>query len=221
MKKLPLILVGVGVLLVIIVGFFIFRSKGTKEAVEEEANVPELPQSQWPAVTLTPTSDDKAPNSMGKFLDLKVSKINVPGAASMDYLLVYNTSDGGQQGVPGSVQLTGGTIERKLLLGSESSGKYRYDAGVERGTVTITFRDGKGKTMGKLVSDFHLQSDTLNLSSVDGKFLYTLAKAAKGVYFVTMNTFAEPESGDVMFWRNGYGIFASDGKPHEGAMAVE
>lgn len=218
-KYLPLILVGAGVLLVVIVGFFIFKaSKGSGAGVVEEENIPELPESQWPAVTLTPTDDAKAPNSLGRFLDFTVQKINVPGAKSMDYLLVYNTSDGGQQGVPGTVQLTGGDVERKLLLGSESSGKYRYDDGVERGTMTITFRDSGGKSMGKLATDFHLQSETTTLTSVDGKFTYELDKAAKGVFFVTMKTFLQPEASMTAVWQNGYGVFASDGKPHTGKV---
>jgi hypothetical protein len=137
----------------------------------------------------------------------------------MDYLLVYNTSDGGQQGVPGSVKLTGAEVERKLLMGSESSGKFRYDAGVERGTMTITFRDEDGKSVGKLSTDFHLQSGVTELTSIDGIFTYTLDKLAKGVFFVTMKTFLEPQAADYVVWQNGYGVFASDGKPHTGQVS--
>lgn len=103
-------------------------------------------------------------------------------------------------------------------MGSESSGKYRYDEGVERGTLTITFRDSKGKSMGKLSTDFHLQTETTTLTSVDGKFTYELDKLAKGVFFVTMNTFLEPDSSMVVVWQNGYGVFASDGKSHAGKV---
>lgn len=217
-KYLPLILVGIGVLILIIAGVLIFKSTKNTSSTTEEANVPELPETQWPVVTLTPTDDAKAPNSMGRFLNMKVSKINVPGASSMDYLLVYNTSDGGQQGVPGTVQLAGADVERKLLLGSESSGKYRYDDGVERGTLTVTFRDSKGKSVGKLSTDFHLQSETTTLTSVDGKFTYELDKLAKGVFFVTMNTFKEPEASMTVVWQNGYGVFASDAEAHPGTV---
>jgi hypothetical protein len=155
---------------------------------------------------------------LGHFLDFKVQKINVPGAASMDYLLVYTTSDGGQQGAPGTVKLSNGDVERKLLLGSASSGKYRFDAGVTTGTMTITFRDAKGKSMGKLTTDFHLQFNETVLTSVDGKFTYTLDKLAKGVYFVTMPTFVQPDAASTPYvaWSNGYGVFSSDNKPHTG-----
>lgn len=220
MKKfLPLILIVVGVLIIGGVIFAVTRgSKNQSSSNQAEENIPELPQSEWPVVTLTPTSSDRAPNSLGHFLDFKVQKINVTGASSMDYLLVYSTSDGGQQGVPGSVKLTGGDIERSLLLGSESSGKFRYDAGVETGTMTITFRDAKGKSLGKLSTAFHLQSDVTDLTSVDGKFTYTLDKAAKNVFFVTMQTFVQPDASMYVVWQNGYGVFASDGEPHAGKL---
>jgi hypothetical protein len=218
-KYLPLILIAVGVLVLGLVIFVMVRnSKSQNEEVAEE-NIPELPQSQWPVVTLTPTNNPDVKGSEGHWLDFKVQKINVPGAASMDYLLVYNTSDGGQQGVPGSVKLTGAEVERKLLMGSESSGKFRYDAGVERGTMTITFRDEDGKSVGKLSTDFHLQSGVTELTSIDGKFTYTLDKVAKSVFFVTMNTFLQPEASEYVVWQNGYGVFASDGKPHTGQVS--
>ncbi len=103
-------------------------------------------------------------------------------------------------------------------MGSESSGKFRFDEGVNQGTITITFRNSSGKSMGKLSSDFHLQSDTMALSSIDGKFVYNLDKLAKGVYFVTMQTFVQPEASQCVVWQNGYGVFASDSKPHSGKV---
>ena len=206
-------------MIVAVVAFVIVSGskKTSTSGTEETANAPVLPESAWPAISLTPTDNSQVKGSDGHWLDLKVEKINVPGAASMDYLLVYSTSDGGQQGVPGTVKLTGGDIERKLLLGSESSGKFRYDAGVEQGILTVTFRDANGKLVGKLDTDFHLQTDVTALTSVDGTFTYTLDKIAKSVYFVTMKTYIEPTTALVV-WQNGYGVFASDGKAHTGKL---
>lgn len=220
-KKLLPIIAGVLVLIAAIVGLLIrgsSKTAGNTSDNEDTANAPVLSEAQWPAISLTPTSNPDVSGSMGHWLDFNVEKINITGAASMDYLLVYNTSDGGQQGVPGSVKLTGNSVEKKLLLGSESSGKYRYDAGVETGTMTITFRDSNGKSLGKLTSDFHLQSGVTELTSVDGTFKYTMDKIAKGVYFVTMKTYAEPTVSSVI-WQNTYGVFASDGKTHAGTVA--
>jgi hypothetical protein len=220
-KNLPLILL-VGGLIVVLIAVFavmkVFKGSSTEPAeTEEEEVIPELPQSQWPVVTLTPVADASIPNSLGHLLKLNVNKINVPGASTVDYLLVYTTSNGGQQGVPGTVQLTGGAIDKNLLLGSESSGKYRFDQGVSTGSITLTFRNGSGKSMGKLTSDFHLQNDETDLTSVDGKFTYTLDKVTKGVWFVTMPTFVQPDANpNMVTWKDGYGVFSSDGKPHTG-----
>ena len=219
-NKLPLILIGGGILIVILAVFVVMRSlkSGSATVPQEEEVVMELPQSQWPVVTLTPTTDAKIPNSLGHLLAFKVQKINVTGATTMDYLLVYSTSDGGQQGVPGTIKLTGADVDKNLLLGSESSGKFRFDKGVNQGSITITFRNDKGKSLGKLSTDFHLQLDETLLTSIDGKFSYNLDKAAKGVYFVTMPTFVQPDPSMYVAWQNGYGVFASDGKPHAGTV---
>lgn len=174
-KNLPLILIGGGVLIIVLAIFVViksFKSGSTAGTETEEEVVLDLPESQWPILTLTPTTDVAIPNSLGHLLKLQVQKINVPGAKTMDYLLVYNTSSGGQQGVPGTIQLSGADINKDLLLGSESSGKFRFDVGVNKGSITITFRNSNGKSMGKLVSDF------------------TFDSPKKGVYSVTMNTFA-------------------------------
>ena len=206
-KYLPLILIGVGILIFALV-FILIKNSKKGETVDEEETAKEIPQDQWPAVSLTPSED-------GHWLTFKVQQIKVKNAATMDYELIYSTTSGGQQGVPGTVKLAG-DVERKLLLGSESSGKFRYDDGVETGKMTIRFRDSKGKLIGKLSTDFHLQSGDTELTSVDGKFKYTLDKSAKGVFFVTMFTFAEPNPSLYTFWKDGYGIFSSDNKPHSG-----
>lgn len=219
-KHLPLILVGSGLVILLVAVFLVVKNMKSQTSLSNEAEtqVSVLPESEWPVVTLTPTDNPQVKGSNGHWLDFKVQKINVPGAASMDYLLVYGTSNGGQQGVPGTVTLSGVDIERKLLLGSESSGKYRYDAGVEQGTMTITFRDANGKSIGRLSTDFHLQLGTTSLTSVDGKFTYTLDKVASGVFFVTMPTFLQPDTSTYVVWQNGYGVFASDGKAHSGKL---
>ena len=222
MKKfLPLILIGSFLIILLTVVFFV--AKGTKSGsptpTQEDANVPDLPQAEWPVVSLTPTSNPTVPGSLGHWLDFKVQNLNVQGAASMDYELIYSTSDGGQQGVPGTVKLTGTDIDRPLLLGSESSGKFRYDAGVEQGTMTLKFRDSSGKLIGKLSTDFHLQTGVTALTSIDGNFTYNLSVIAKNVYFVTMKTFATPATSMVVVSQNGYSVFASDGKSHSGKLA--
>jgi hypothetical protein len=222
-KSLPLIFIGAGLIALLLVVFFVAKGMkgGTATPTPEDANVPDLPQAEWPVVSLTPTSNPQVSGSLGHWLDFKVQKINVSGAVSMDYELVYNTTDGGQQGVPGTVKLDGTDIDRPLLMGSESSGKYRYDAGVEQGTMTLKFRDASGKLIGKLSTDFHLQTGITTLTSTDGKFTYELDKIAKNVFFVTMKTFTDPAASMVVISQNGYSVFASDGKPHTGKVVSQ
>ncbi len=163
-KYLPLILLGVGLL--VVVGAFFVVKNSKKDVIEEEEVAKEIPVSERPLVSLTPSSD-------GHYLKLVISQIKVKNAASLDYELLYTLPDGRTQGVPGTVKLTGEDIEKDLLLGSESSGKFRYDEGVDGGTITIRFRDSKGKLLGKLSSQF------------------TMSSSSKGVFEVTMDTFAE------------------------------
>lgn len=211
-KYLPFILLGVGILVFIGAVLFIRRNQNTEVGNEvDDGSIAELPADQRPTAVLLPKSD-------GHWLKLKVTNIDkVKGISSMDYELIYKVASGQTQGVPGTIQLNGQTsIDRDLLLGSESSGKFRYDAGVETGTLTLRFRDGKGKLLGKLSTDWHFQTGTTALTSVDGKFKYTLDKAATGVWFVTMQTFGEPEAGSAVVTSNDYSIFASDGLAHSG-----
>ncbi|HLD91861.1 MAG TPA: hypothetical protein VI795_00530, partial [Patescibacteria group bacterium] len=161
-----------------------------------------------PFASLTPTTD-------GHYINLKIEKIKVPKAVSMDYELLYSLPDGRAQGVPGTADLKDQvTFERKLLLGSESSGKFRYDEGVEEGSLTIRFRDTKGKLLAKFSTKFHLQSDVAELSSIDESFVYKFDKKPKGIYFITMETFGMPSDSNVTSVTSGpYGVFSSTDLP--------
>lgn len=208
-KYLPLILLGIGLLIVVVA--FVMVKSSKKDVVDEEDTVKEIALEERPSVSLIPSED-------GHYLKLTIAQIKVKKAASLDYELLYGLPDGRTQGVPGTVKLTGADVIKDLLLGSESSGKFRYDEGVSGGTITLRFRDDKGKLLGKLSTKFSMQSGTTTLSMPDGEFKYELDKLAKGVFFVTMMTFAEPNPSSVVIYQNGYAIFASDNKPHSGKV---
>lgn len=198
-SKLPIILLGLGIFLIAVL--FLSRGRGSTVITDEE-DAPELPFSQRPYTQLIPTED-------GHYLNLIVSNINVPKAESMDYELYYGTAEGITQGVPGKVKLEGKSmIERPLLLGSESSGKFRYDEGVNDGTLTLRFRDKDGKMIGKVAGQWTLSSETDMLTSLDGKFKYTLDEASEA-FFVVMPTFGVPESAPIDVSSGPYGVFAS------------
>ena len=204
-KYLPLILLLVGAL--VVAGVFILRGRKTDDSDngDDEAALLDLPLEERPVISLTPTSD-------GHYLILKVEKIMFK-PASVDYLLLYNTAEGVQQGVPGTVSLTGGkdSFEEKLLLGSESSGKFRYDEGVETGSVELKFRNDKGKLIAKFVTDFHMQTEEEELTSADGKFNYTVDELGEGVFYVTMQTVGIPPSDlKAVTSKDGYSVFSSE-----------
>lgn len=208
-SKLPLVLLA-AVIIVVLAVSLVLRGRGATSKNGEE-NVPELPFSQRPYTRLVPTKD-------GHYLKLIVSNFNIPGAVSMDYELYYDTAEGITQGVPGKVNLEGKkSVERELLLGSESSGKFRYDQGVDDGTLTLRFRDSEGRLIGKIAGQWALISAASELNSLDGKFTYTLDESSDA-YFVVMPTFGLPGSAPGAVDAGPYGVFASRKGPFPGQV---
>ena len=200
-KFLPLILLLVGILVIVGAYFFVSRNKKDDDETEDTTSLIEVSLSDRPIASLTPSDD-------GHWLTLLVEKITID-AASLDYELLYKLPDGRTQGVPGSITLKGEEeIERELLLGSESSGKFRYDEGVEKGTLTLRFRNDKGKLIAKFSTDFVLSSGVSELATVDEAFTVAFGKKS-AEYFVIMETFGVPEvpAGEVVL--GPYGVFSS------------
>jgi len=209
MKKIiPLVLLFVGLL--VLGGVFLFlrgKSKDTADFDTEE-EVAEVELAKRPVATLIPSSD-------GHWLKLRIEKIVIE-AKTLDYELLYKVADGRTQGVPGVIELgSEKDIERDLLLGSESSGKFRYDEGVERGTLTLRFRNDKGKLVAKFSTEFHLQTETDILNSLDNEFSYQLNEESSQ-YFITMETFGLPQDFDGAVLRGPYGAFSSATSSLEG-----
>jgi hypothetical protein len=213
-KYLPLILLFFGILILVMAFIFVRGRKEKEEVVPSDEEVLlNLPLEERPFVTLIPTSD-------GHFLNMKIEKIDF-GAFSLDYELIYQVPGGVQQGVPGSVNLAGKKeFEAELLLGSESSGNFRYDEGVEEGTLTLRFRDEDGQLLTRFTTEFHLQTSTRSLSSLDKKFKYDLASASRG-YFVTMNTVGTPKDTSEVVVSAIYGVFSSDKQLLPGSVTIE
>lgn len=199
---MPIILLIFGIL--VIAGVFIVSRKRVSVEVEtQEASLLDLPLSDRPVVSLTPTSD-------GHYLKLRVEKIRFP-AKSFDYELLYKTGNGITQGVPGTADLGGKEVfETELLLGSESSGKFRYDEGVEEGTLLLSFRDGEGKLLVKFSSDFHLESNVEKITSLDQKLECSFSDGRRRKHFyLTMQTIGIPVLFDKEVKIGPYGIFSS------------
>ncbi len=205
-KFLPLILLAVGLLILVLV-FVLIKNKKTAVVADDNAPLTEVAFADRPVAMLTPTED-------GHYINLKIDKITLPKAVSLDYELLYGLPDGRTQGVPGTVDLEGKTsFERKLLLGSESNGKFRYDEGVVDGSLTIRLRDSKGKLLAKFSTKWHLQSTDTELTSIDENFTYVLEKKPKGIYFVTMETFGLMDESITSVESGPYGVFSSSELP--------
>jgi hypothetical protein len=202
-KYLPFMLVGVGIVVIIAVFLIVKNRKPVVVAPVDDTQVKllDLPVTERPVVSLIPFAD-------GHYLKLRVTRF-VKNAATMDYELLYQTDKDITQGVPGEAKLTGDLYEVDLLLGTESSGKFRYDTGVETGSISLKFRDTNKNLMAKYMSDFHMQTGVTTLSSIDDKFSYTLPKVQKGVFYVTMNTVGTSDSLKAFQVKDDYAVFSS------------
>jgi hypothetical protein len=211
-KYLPFILLGVGIIVLIVV-ILVVRKNKTSVPVEEDITVT-LSLNEKPVASLTPSAD-------GHWLKLSLTKI-LSQASSLDYELLYQLPDGRTQGVPGTIKLTGqSTIERDLLMGSESSGKFRYDEGVKAGTLTVRFRNDAGKLITKLTTEFALLSKTKELKSVDEKFNYILASLNSKDFFVVMETFGVPSATPAEVTSGPFGVFTSNKTTIPGTVTLE
>lgn len=212
-KYLPFILFGVGIVVLLVV-FLVIKKNKTNIPVQEKDTTITLSINERPIASLTPSVD-------GHWLKLSLTKI-LASAASLDYELLYQLPDGRTQGVPGTIKLTGqDKIERDLLMGSESSGKFRYDEGVKEGTLTIRFRNDAGKLITKLSTEFALLSKTKELKSIDEKFVYKLASLNSKDFFVVMETFGLPKETPTEVTAGPFGIFTSSKTAVSGIVSME
>jgi len=120
------------------------------------------------------------------------------------------------------VQISPGeSVRQELLLGSESSSVFRYDEGVEAGTLTLRFRDSNGKLLGRLKTDFQLVSGVRTFDAPDGSKLVNLEEPSDDFY-IAMNTFGIPGNigyPDDQVYLGPYGIFPSSSRPINGTAS--
>lgn len=200
-KYLPVVLIVIVILLLVISGFWFWRTRQasqTETGLEPEGVLIETTLTERPFITLTPSSD-------GHWLTIDVTRIQ--NADSLEYELLYNTEGGGTQGSINTVKLEGQTTySKKILLGSESSGRFKYDEGVTQGTLTLRLRGGPGTR--KFVTDFHLQQRETELTSIDGNFSIKGTFPATN-YYVTMGTIGLPGEYEGEVIAGPYGAFSS------------
>lgn len=211
MKRVVLIAGIVVVVVLIFVGMrFLLRSSSqAPENTQIPTKVKEFSLEEKPYITLTPTVD-------GHRIILNLTRLPKE-AKSVDYELVYTVENGKTQAVVGSFKNLENMqkLEKELLLGSCSSGKCRYDKGVEKGELVVALRNEDGSLLAKFSSQFHLQNNTDMLTSLDGQFSFKLASGSKK-YFIVASTIGVPKETPSQVITGPYGVFAAgkfEGRP--------
>lgn len=121
-QKTKMILGGVLVVLVIILGYWLFMGRKTtannqgEQVVTSEEVIPTVDSSV--KVSLTAQTGNK---------EVLLSIKNMPrGTNNLEYILSYETVEGGLQGVNSTAEITGSDFEKKITLGTCSSGTCVY-----------------------------------------------------------------------------------------------
>lgn len=135
------LMIGGVVLVLLVVGYFIFGRSKTSSQSETDVEPTEeiLPTVDSSVkVTLTGVSGNREVNLEAK---------NIPsGTESVDYELSYQTASQGLQGVIGTVMTEGkSSIEKKLTLGTCSSGTCVYHQVVGKIKLTLKFSGEYGE----------------------------------------------------------------------------
>lgn len=186
----------------------------SKSNPKTETALRELRVEEKPFVSLVPRVD-------GRELQMTISKIP-QDVEVVEYEMVYKVASGITQGVPGSVKPKGQTkIERDLLLGTCSSGKCRYDEGVEDGSFTLRLRNSDGKLIAKLETPFHLQKGGKSLNLPNGSFELTSSNIASSAYYLTMGTFGLPGDFPGKTMGQPYGVFTKGQTSVSGEVDIE
>jgi len=187
-------------------GIFYLKKQDTKKAEQENNFNPplEVPLDKRPFVSLIPSKD-------GHFLNLKVEKIKIE-ASNLEYQLLYKTENQVLQGVPGVLDLGGKTsISEEILLGSESSGKYRFDEGVKEGSLNLYFRDKNGKLVARFETDFRMFSQDEKIFSSDEKLSLKVSAMPRHYFLIVMHTVGLPDFFEGEISNGPYGVFFSQG----------
>lgn len=204
-KTVPYFIVGALVLILVLVIMVVTKNKtqpqtNTNQTTTKSTGELNLTDDEKPYISLTPQSD-------GHRLDLKIA--DIPSSITeIEYDLIYTAKDENieiEKGVGGTTKIEGNSIERELLLGTESCTngcKYKYDEGITGGTLTLNFIANDGRailyeapflltTSSDIKTNGGLSLETENLSikaSVTSKSDYfILIKNFKPVYSIFSN----------------------------------
>lgn len=198
MKKSIIIFILIG--LIITVSLFLFFTLGKKntsniktttKTTTQASKKIELSSDEKPYISLIPSSEGH--NLIFKVKDIP-SKFTVA-----EYELIYTAKDENieiEKGVSGTIELSGGNIEKDLLLGTASCTngcKYKYDEGVTGGILTLTLKTNN-KEYVAYESPFVLTNSVdinkeKKLSLVEENFIINGIVTSKSDYFIALKNF--------------------------------
>lgn len=139
LKKSQL-MVALGVLVVVIVGIFVFRGAGSSQ---KNTTSPEPTEAVIPTIDNSVQVNLTSPSG-GKEVVLDVKNIPM-GTQTIDYELSYQTRLQGLQGVIGTITLNNeSNYQKKLTLGTCSSGTCVYHEVVGKIKLTLKFTGNYG-----------------------------------------------------------------------------
>lgn len=198
MKKSTIIFISIGV--IILVSLILFFTLGKKNTSNTKTNTKtttqatkkiELSADEKPYISLIPSSE-------GHNLTFKIKDIPTKFTTA-EYELIYTAKDENieiEKGVSGTVELSGGIIEKDLLLGTASCTngcKYKYDEGVTGGILTLTLKT-KNKEYFSYETPFVLtNSADINkekkLTLVEENFIINGTVTSKSDFFIALKNF--------------------------------
>lgn len=211
---------------------------GPKSISEKSGNVPEVKPTPYPTKPIEQTIKERPfisllPSNDNHWLTLEIKNI-VKGTSSLEYELIYfaevegNRIERGVTTAGKAVDLGGQTeFSKKILLGSAScttgTCKYKYDEGVNEGTLALTLNGASGKE--KYESAFRIQKGgegKEGLTTGDGVFSFVSTNLPLASVYLTISSVGVPAPlpSGVVPKTVPYGIFSS-GAIKGGAVAFK
>ena len=198
MKKSVIIFISIGI--VILVSLILFLTLGKKNTSNNKTSTKtttqatkkiELSADEKPYISLIPSSE-------GHNLIFKVKDIPAKFTTA-EYELIYTAKDENieiEKGVSGTVELSGGTIEKDLLLGTASCTngcKYKYDEGVTGGILNITLKTNNKEYFSYETPFVLTNSADINkekkITLAEENFIINCTTTSKSDFFVALKNF--------------------------------
>lgn len=145
-KNKKIFIVGSIVVVIIIVGIVVILSLGKRKPPLEKTKEEVLPATQ---LLLTVDASVEVTISSANKKEVLLTVDHIPqNTTSIDYDLSYLTQDDIPRGVIGTIPISGkDQLERKITLGTCSSGRCVYDQGVAKIKVSLTFNGDYGSRL--------------------------------------------------------------------------